>query len=45
MNKKKLTLEDKKLRDWLKQGGSDNSKKDFQELLKKASTPQKPSKP
>lgn len=41
----KTNEKDKKLREWLKQGGREEVKKDFLKVLKKASTPQKPSKP
>jgi len=37
--KKKFTNKDKKLRDWLKKGGREDSKKDFFTLLKKAVLP------
>lgn len=37
MTKKKLTEKDKKLKEWLKQGGREGAKKDFFSLLKRAS--------
>jgi len=39
MKTKKFSLKDKKLRDWLKKGGREGSKKDFLTLLKKAVLP------
>lgn len=39
MKKKKLLQKDKDLLNWLKKGGRDDSKKDFQTVLKKASQP------
>jgi len=36
MKKKKLLSKDKKLKNWLKQGGREDSKQDFLTLLKRA---------
>jgi hypothetical protein len=36
MKKKKLTEKDKKLKEWLKQGGREGTKQDFLTLLKRA---------
>jgi hypothetical protein len=39
MRNKKLSPKDKKLRNWLKQGGHEGAKKDFITLLKQAVLP------
>lgn len=46
-SEKKQSLHRKgaQLEDWIKKGGREDAKKDFLKLLKKASNPQKPSKP
>lgn len=36
MKKKKITKNEKKLKNWLKKGGRENAKKDFISLLKRA---------
>jgi hypothetical protein len=36
MKKRKLNLKDQKLKNWLKQGGREDSKRDFLTLLKRA---------
>lgn len=39
MKKKKLTEQDKKLKDWLKEGGREGAKKDLLTLIKRAAQP------